>query len=136
MKVPYELRLLWAQVPRVHCKGLCWDSCGPMSASSVERAILADQGIDIPGMDSDGDLARWEQILGVNERGEPVVLACPALTDDRRCGVYQSRPLICRFWGAVNRLPCEHGCQIEGEPLPDEEAWGLLAAAEAIQVRD
>lgn len=135
MKVPYQLRLLWAEVPRVHCKGLCWDSCGPISASAVERAVLADEGLDVPRVGGEGRLERLDRILGVNEKGEPVVLACPALTEDHRCAVYPVRPLICRMWGAISELPCEHGCRVEGgRLLTNAESGRILRMAEALPV--
>lgn len=54
------------------------------------------------------------------------------LTADRRCGVYEVRPLICRLWGIIESLPCPYGCVPEGGYLPDEDGWRLLLAADLI----
>lgn len=55
---------------------------------------------------------------------------CDALTADKRCAVYELRPMICRLWGATESLPCIYGCVPEGgRRLPDTEAYRLIAEA-------
>lgn len=45
---------------------------------------------------------------------------CPMLIDGK-CSVYDSRPTICRLWGATERMRCRWGC------VPD---YGWLSAEE------
>lgn len=51
---------------------------------------------------------------------------------DGRCSVYQNRPLICRMYGAVESLPCPHGCKPDRGALPDAESRALLLKATEI----
>lgn len=81
---------LWAQVPDVGCQGLCADSCGPVVASDDERQILESLGI---ALDFDRE-----------------TLACNQLVEGK-CSIYEHRPLPCRLWGAVPKMPCPFGCE-------------------------
>ena len=58
------------------------------------------------------------------------------LTADRRCAVYEVRPMICRLWGLVERMPCPFGCRPEGGLLSDEEGARLLREANRIGGED
>lgn len=51
---------------------------------------------------------------------------CEALGPDGRCMAYELRPLICVLWGAVDWLPCPHGCRPVGGWLPNETAFRLI----------
>lgn len=33
---------------------------------------------------------------------------CPFLTKDYKCNIYEHRPYICRLYGQIKDLPCEH----------------------------
>lgn len=57
---------------------------------------------------------------------------CEALTDAKRCAVYDVRPLICRLWGAVEDMPCPYGCTPEPRFLTTQEAMILLSQAHAV----
>jgi uncharacterized protein len=109
-----EIEELWAQVPEVHCKGLCADYCGPIDASVVERRLLRERGVRL-------------RALPLIEVGTGRARPCPALVDGR-CTVYDIRPLICRIWGAVRRLQCEHGCEPD-RWLSDLESRALINRA-------
>ena len=85
---------LWDRIPRVRCKGLCQDSCGPIAMSMAEQERIRARGYDIPPMaDALAALARGEDYY------------CPALVQGR-CAVYEDRPTICRLWGATTSMPC------------------------------
>jgi hypothetical protein len=106
----------WDRIPAMHCKGLCAESCGPIEASTEERALLVERGVNLPSVGQamtaffmDGDYT------------------CPALKDER-CSVYDVRPTICRLWGAVEGMPCPHGCLPDGGRLPDAIGTALLAS--------
>lgn len=110
-----ELDALYATLPTIDCKGLCWDSCGRIGMSKAEhRRIVGEHGVDIP----DG-----------TKSAQPAL--CVALTILRRCSVYEIRPLICRLWGLIESLPCTFGCRPE-RYLTDAEAYELLAQAHDI----
>lgn len=106
-----KVRALWEMVPKIECKGLCSNSCGPIDMSDVERRLISEQGLEIPGM---------------------TCLTCPALDFAGRCRVYDIRPMICRLWGVTETMKCPHGCVPEGGHMPDDE--GHLLIAESLRI--
>lgn len=109
---PKALRDVWAKVPGMKdCKGLCSDSCGPIPVSSLERSIL-------------------EERTGKELRADGPGFDC-ALLRNGLCTAYAVRPLVCRIWGAVEGLPCGHGCEPE-RVLAAEEALALFKEVEEI----
>lgn len=107
-----QLDALYERLPRLDCQGLCSDSCGPIEVSVVER-----QRIEAAA-------------------GHPLTCglgaSCSMLTADRRCSVYEIRPLLCRLWGIVESMPCHYGCRPEGGLIPDSDGQQLIV--EALQI--
>lgn len=102
-----QIAKVYAQVPRIECKGLCFDSCGPIGMTPIEKFML--------------DNAAGHEVKTVGSLG----LTCSALTADKKCSAYEERPLICRLWGVAQGMICEHGCEIldnDGKPLNFAEA--------------
>jgi Fe-S-cluster containining protein len=100
------LHKVWENLPRMHCKGLCTESCGPIFMTDLEEQILKERvGTPLP-------------VFGTEENP----LECPLLVD-RRCSVYNDRPTICRLWGMVHHelMICPFGCQPERR-LTNKEA--------------
>lgn len=102
----------YAELPSVECKGLCWNACAAIPVYPVElknletvagRELTSFLGVEFP--DGARVLARPD-------------LACPLLVM-KRCSVYGARPLVCRAFGAVQGLPCPHGCR-SAEPMSDQ----------------
>ncbi len=122
-----QLEALYAGLPTIKCQGLCWNSCGPIMMSDLERERIEAAGVRIPDFDQ-GQAVRWN-------RGEP--LHCPALDGWHRCTVYDVRPMICRIWG-VGRgdLACPHGCEREGPRLRLGEVLQLVLKANVIGGND
>jgi Fe-S-cluster containining protein len=56
-------------------------------------------------------------------------MSCPLLTILGRCSVYQIRPMVCRIWGAVASMRCEHGCRPAGGWMPEVDGQVLLLKA-------
>jgi Fe-S-cluster containining protein len=109
-----RLAELYARIPRIpDCDGRCWTSCGPVGMSDRERQRIRAAGTRI---------TPYEQAMASPER-----FWCDALTSDKRCKIYELRPLICRLWGAVESMPCVYGCQPEGGYLSDAEGYRLIA---------
>lgn len=109
-----SLERIYRAVPTVECKGLCAESCGPIGMSVEERRRITARGITIP---------EPEQALADLAAGRDVT--CPALVNDR-CTCYGDRPLICRLWGAVQSMPCPHGCTVTPGLLMDAGAQSLI----------
>jgi Fe-S-cluster containining protein len=97
---------LYALIPSPRgCTGQCAESCGPIGFSTEEGRRLEAAGCHIPN---------------IHERDILTPITCPALVDGR-CSVYQSRPTLCRIWGACEPMPCPYlGCSIL-DPLTTEE---------------
>jgi Fe-S-cluster containining protein len=88
-----RLQRIYAAIPGINCKGLCQESCGSIGMTNLEQDIIARKhGRDLPLLEIFDDL-------------------CPALSPEGRCTVYDDRPFICRLWGTVDKMPCEHGCE-------------------------
>ena len=67
------------------CEGRCWTSCGPIDMSDRKRQRIRAAGVRI---------TPYRQAMADVEG-----FWCDALTGDKRCAVYELRPLICRIWG-------------------------------------
>jgi Fe-S-cluster containining protein len=114
-----ELRKLYDQIPAIpDCDGRCWTSCGPIDMSDRERQRIRQAGYRITPWQ---DARAWRETY-----------YCEALTGDRRCAVYEMRPLVCRLWGAVEGMPCVYGCVPEGGYLSDRDGMRLVAASQRI----
>ncbi|MGY0232793.1 YkgJ family cysteine cluster protein [Longispora urticae] len=103
------LRRIYDQVPTSHCKGLCHETCNNIPAQAIEtERIFKKHGIQLQPMGQ-----------------------CPALTEDKKCGVYEDRPLVCRLWGSstYDTLRCPHGCEPD-EWLTREDCFLLLSAVQ------
>lgn len=100
-ELPADIAAVYASLPRIQCKGLCADACGPIGCSAREVDAMLDAGVIPPGL-------RLHPTLGTT---------CSHLTDDKRCAIYAHRPLVCRLYGVVNGLRCPHGCKRDGAYL-------------------
>lgn len=89
--LPKSLRRIYREVPDVHCKGLCQDACTAPPAQGIE-------------------LRQIFRFVGTEEREALPGRRCPYLSVEGRCGVYEVRPLVCRLFGAVEKMVCPHGC--------------------------
>ncbi|HWE54176.1 MAG TPA: YkgJ family cysteine cluster protein [Acidimicrobiales bacterium] len=110
---------VYRQIPAVACRGLCINSCGPISMSKEEQARVRTRGVSIPTM-----AEAMEAMAG----GEDYY--CPALADGR-CTVHDDRPTICRLWGATESMPCPHGCTPD-DALTQADSYRLLRLAAEI----
>lgn len=104
-RIDQRLQELYDQIPALDCQGFCADSCGPIDLSVRE-------------------CARMEQASG--HKLGCVGISCNMLTEDRKCSVYELRPMICRIWGVSESLPCHYGCKPE-RYLSDYECAMLIA---------
>ncbi len=109
-----RLRLLYARVPAIACRGLCHEACGPVALSMGPH-----------------EHSRMTRALGKELDHDPVTLSCSALGADNRCQAYDTRPMICRVYGVADGLPCPHGCEPE-RMLTDAEAHELLIQSRKI----
>jgi hypothetical protein len=107
-----ELQALYDQIPRIpDCDGQCWMSCGPIEMADRERQRIRRAGVRI---------SPWQQ--AIRQAGK----YCEALTEGKRCAVYEMRPVLCRIWGAVEGMECPFGCVPEGGYLSEADGYRLI----------
>jgi hypothetical protein len=106
-----ELQAIYASLPRLECRRLCHGSCGPIVMSAIE----------------------WDRLTAAHGAREcEDDLVCPYLErESGLCGAYELRPLVCRLWGATQRLQCGFGCLPE-RLLSDEEVAALVGRIEVL----
>lgn len=118
-----QMQELYDSLPTLNCKGLCWNSCGPIDMSELERERIVNLGVDIPRFTHER-AAAW----AADGKGD---LYCPALSfgandGQMGCTVYEARPLICRVWGmGEDDLSCPHGCELS-ERMSNAEIMQLI----------
>lgn len=99
-----QLDELYASIPRIDCRRLCVDSCGPIVYHAREKERMA----AVAGA-REPDLQR---------------LVC-GYFEDGACAAHQARPALCRLYGVVRAMRCRYGCVPE-RWLSDEEAQAIL----------
>ena len=95
------LRELYAAIPAVGCKGLCYDQCTLIPIDPAERSAIEEHTgrrvKTLPKMD----------LLVMRTEADGT---CRYLRR-QRCSIYEARPMICRLYGAAEGLECPHGCR-------------------------
>lgn len=97
---------------RIQCRSGCSDCCHQLFQITEIEAELIWQGVQAMAPEARERLqakardylAEREKLTGGPEQWgklppEGTRLACPALTEDGACGIYEHRPLICRRFG-------------------------------------
>src|SRR5205823_10623376 len=87
------LDALYAQLPRVQCRGLCATACTRIPLTELEAARLR-------------AASPTRQAPQTTPEGR-----CIYLNARDRCTQDNDRPLICRAYGVVNAMSCPHGCE-------------------------
>lgn len=98
-----QLKSLYAEIPKINCKGLCSDTCGTIAMSRGEFRYLT---------------------LITRQRPQ-VVEGCCNYLKDAKCSIYNHRPSVCRLFGVTEPMRCEHGCEPE-RMLTEEEARDIM----------
>lgn len=120
-----DLAHVYADIPKIDCKGLCFDSCGLISANKREREQIRDyrRTRNLPYHPLAGtSLKAMKNTLDQSLANESI--RCPYFKD-KRCTVYEVRPAICRLWGVTDAMPCLFGCKPD-RMLTRDEANAIL----------
>ena len=112
---------LYANLPKIHCKGLCHASCGPIPMSAAEDIKISEL---YPHLDMG-----TESLLARARNGE---FKCSALTKDNRCSIYKDRPLVCRLYGVVKKMACPYGCK-PSRFMPEAKSRDLINRMDKIE---
>lgn len=113
-----RLDALYATLPRLECKGLCYQSCGPIGLTRLEYDRLIDEQKKMTGKTGPVIFDEHRQ-------------ACSLLTLDNRCALYSARPGICRLFGISQNMACPFGCVPERWLTTEETAAFLQSLANA-----
>lgn len=128
---PPELDAIYRRLPRINCKGKCAGSCGPIMMERVEadniRRTVGDKLAVTPAPTT------GETVVIVTNY-DPKCGNCPML-QNKRCSVYDQRPLICRLWGMVKKMRCPFGCR-PTRWVSDAEAKVLFEAVADLSKRE
>lgn len=112
-----SLASIYASLPKLDCKGLCAaDCCKVARMIPIEGEHLIEKYGRIPLPTEDN-------------------FNCSELTADKRCGIYEDRPLICRLWGMTKSMRCPHGCVPEGGFMTEVRMRKLQLKAWRIKTR-
>jgi hypothetical protein len=115
-RVAQQLDALYAELPRLDCKGKCWRCCARVLMAPGERDRLRREGVEVPTVEE------------MRREGREL---CPALKS-HRCTVYTARPLMCRLWGIEESMRCPYGCVPDGGWVSEAEAVRFWLRAYAI----
>jgi len=99
------LRMLYATLPTINCKGLCYQECQhPVAAWPIERREM-------------------ERTTGKPYVYHTVEHRCTYLNAARQCEAHDVRPYVCRAYGTADTMRCAFGCETtEGTYLTDAQA--------------
>ena len=98
-----KLWALYLTLPTIECKKKCHEACGPIPIGDIEAKNIHALYSIRPRV-SDGRLSNGFRAMTTSEGN------CPLLKDGK-CSVYDARPIICRLYGVVEKMQCEHGCK-------------------------
>lgn len=116
------LRDVWAAMPSIECKGLCWESCSTVPVFPAELELLEERaGRELATTDLSYASGR---VVGLGTFLQP----CPFLVL-QRCTAHEVRPTVCRAFGVVEGMQCPHGCTPD-RLLSNEDQFRLFARVE------
>jgi len=93
-----EIQRLYLKIPASRCKDGCFECCTNIVQFAKEEAERAGE-------------YKYDGV-------------CPFLDENKKCGVYQNRPLVCRIYGASEIMRCED-CAPE-RYLNEEETRAII----------
>lgn len=125
-KILSELNELYEKVPKVKCQGHCHPFCSAIAMEHLELMNIEKNHSKFPqGFENPVD------------RGQTI--RCGALDSNNQCTVYDSRPMICRMFGAAQSMvQCPVGCELENpsdERLSPEKMMALLLEVKLLNAK-
>ncbi len=117
-----KLESIYKKIPEIECKGLCHPSCTIVPASKIEiKRARGRMGGKNP----------FNPIHGLKKAMGGEIPSCAALTEDKRCSIYNARPAICRLYGVAEGLDCPFGC-VPKKKISKQEAYALVRETETL----
>lgn len=105
-----HLQEIYDSLPKIKCQGHCYPSCGVIPLYQVEVDNIRNNGGEVP---------RTKEGSG----------KCLSLTSENKCAIYDQRPLVCRLFGMVKKLPCPYGCYPD-KWVSDKQVLAMLKKLE------
>lgn len=122
-----KLQAIYDSLPTIECQGKCYESCGPISVSPVERRYVSESGKELQMVDR---RKVAQHFTAKHDDDTDGCINCPMLKENR-CTIYDTRPLICRLWGIVESMPCIFGCK-PSRVISDAEARKLISIVQSL----
>jgi Fe-S-cluster containining protein len=120
------LQDIYNNLPEIECQGNCYAQCSVLPF--VYQAELDNIGFN-PNFKTQEDYIKHYKEKHENESNG--CITCPMLDSNKRCKIYDKRPLICRLFGAVEHMKCPFGC-IPSRYLTDAEANEIIGSVKAL----
>lgn len=120
-----QLKKIYKKIPKIACKGLCHNQCTIIAVSKIEREMIEKRLNFDPFIEvimHDDNFGDSRQSL---TKAAPENIRCPMLDANNRCSIYDIRPFLCRIFGVINGLKCDHGCEVESY-ISQKDATRLL----------
>lgn len=111
----------------MECQGLCYDQCTLVIAHPVE---LDNIGFN-PHFKTLDDSKVLVHLIKQDWNDTDGCLTCPMLDSNKRCKIYDKRPLICRLYGVVEDMKCPYGCK-QTRYLTNKEGHDLMSAVKKL----
>jgi Fe-S-cluster containining protein len=105
------------------CRKGCSDCCHAAFDISLAEAVLIMEHFNLLGRKTRRDILkrakhakrRWEDALNARENLSLIRIACPLLSPDDQCLLYDVRPVNCRTYGAPTEIEGKgHVCSLSG----------------------
>lgn len=90
-KLEKRLDEIYSQLPKIECRQLCQEACGPIGMTQLEAHRIKKVTHELPV---------YTQAAG----------HCSMLTEAGQCHCYRVRPLICRLFALTPKMACPFGC--------------------------
>ena len=116
------IKKIYAQIPFINCKGKCHNACTLIEMSDYEKSMIVER----VGYDPFITPEKVEEKIKAKTLTHDC-LSCPLLKN-KRCSIYDIRPLICRLFGVAKGLRCPYGCKPK-KWLSDVRAKNLIKKA-------
>lgn len=131
-----KLKKIWSNIPEIDCKKECGILCKINHAFALNvdnlamQEQLGDEFIRLPNIYETMENGIEHKFHKTNS-----CCNCPYLSDGL-CSIYESRPTICRLYGAMGE--CPYGCKPKKgfKYLSKDELLGLVSELKKIDPND
>ena len=121
-----KVKKAWDIIPVVDCQKKCQDNCTQIRCSVSELHLIKKfceaNGLKYININGENDHVMKKSLKQTMTYDD---IVCKYLKDGT-CSIHEVRPAICRFYGAVDDLPCPHGCKVVGSVMKANDAHAII----------